>query len=269
VQGNYTFAVVAVEYFMKWIEAKPLTNVSSATIKKFFWQNIICRYGVPKHITVENTKYFDNAMFKELCQQIGTKVAFASVYHPQSNGAVERANSLIFKAMKKILEGEKKGKWAEVMPTVVWSHNITVCRATDFTSFWLMYRAETMLPEEIKHWSLRVAAESTTCLNEADEKDLLESDRLKAVTNLEKYQEETRAWRYLKVKLKEFKARNLMLLWSPQMENTCKFESKWTEPYVVTEKTRPGAYRLSDTQEFWSILGMWKTFTDFTFKAKL
>jgi hypothetical protein len=76
-QGNYTFTIITVEYFAKWIEAKPLTNVSSSTIKKFFWQNIICRYGVPRHITVENTKYFDNAMFKEFCQQIGTKVAFA------------------------------------------------------------------------------------------------------------------------------------------------------------------------------------------------
>jgi hypothetical protein len=38
------------------------------------------------------------------------KVTFASVYHPQSNGAVEKANSLIFKAIKKILEGENKGK---------------------------------------------------------------------------------------------------------------------------------------------------------------
>jgi hypothetical protein len=28
-----------------------------------------------------------------------------------------------------------------------------------------------------------------------EEKDLLEADRLKAVVNLEKYQEETRAWR--------------------------------------------------------------------------
>jgi hypothetical protein len=36
VQGNYTFVVVAVEYFTKWIEVKSLTNVSSATIKKFF-----------------------------------------------------------------------------------------------------------------------------------------------------------------------------------------------------------------------------------------
>jgi hypothetical protein len=33
-QGNYTFAVVAVEYFTKWIEAKPITNVPSTTIQK-------------------------------------------------------------------------------------------------------------------------------------------------------------------------------------------------------------------------------------------
>jgi IS30 family transposase len=73
------------------------------TIKIFFQQNIIYRYGVPRHITVDNTKYFDNAMFREFCQQISTKVAFTSVYHPHSNGAVEKANSLIFQAMKKIL----------------------------------------------------------------------------------------------------------------------------------------------------------------------
>jgi hypothetical protein len=153
-QGNYTFAVITVEYFTKWIEAKPLTNMSSTTIKKFFWQNIICRYGVSRHITMDNAKYFDNAMFKEFYQQIGMKVAFASVYHPQSNGAAEKANSLIFQTMKKILEGEKKEKWAEVMPTVVWSHNTTVYKATNFTLFWLMYGVEAMLSEEIKHRSL-------------------------------------------------------------------------------------------------------------------
>jgi hypothetical protein len=38
------------------------------------------------------------------------KVTFTSVYHPQSNGTVERANALIFEAIKKILEGKKKGK---------------------------------------------------------------------------------------------------------------------------------------------------------------
>jgi hypothetical protein len=53
--------------------------------------------------------------------------------------------------MKKILEGEKKGKWAEVMPTAVWSDNTIVCRATNITLFLLMYGAEAMLPKEIKY----------------------------------------------------------------------------------------------------------------------
>jgi hypothetical protein len=134
-QGNYTFTIIAVEYITKCVKVKPVTNITSATIQKFFWQNIICRYGVPQQITIDNAKYADSVMFKDFCHLVRTKVSFAYVYHPQSNGAVERANALIFKAIKKILEGEKKGKWAEVMPRAIWSHNTTVCKATNFTPF--------------------------------------------------------------------------------------------------------------------------------------
>jgi hypothetical protein len=81
-------------------------------------------------------------MFKDFCHQVCTKVSFASIYHPQSNGAVEQANALIFEAIKKILKGKKKGKWAEVMPRAVWSHNTTVCRATNFMPFRLLFGAE-------------------------------------------------------------------------------------------------------------------------------
>ena len=66
-QGNYKYAAVAVEYFTKWIEAKPLININSETIKKFFWQNIICRFGVPREITVDNGKQFDSQLFREFC----------------------------------------------------------------------------------------------------------------------------------------------------------------------------------------------------------
>jgi hypothetical protein len=79
------------------------------------------------------------------------KIAFTFVYHPQSNGAVERANALIFEAIKEIIEGKKKGKWAEVMPTAVWSHNTTVSRATNFTPFQLLFRVKVVLPKDIKH----------------------------------------------------------------------------------------------------------------------
>jgi hypothetical protein len=55
-QGNYKYAVVAVEYFTKWIEAKPLVNIAAAKLKRFFRQNIICHFVVPRKIIVDNTK---------------------------------------------------------------------------------------------------------------------------------------------------------------------------------------------------------------------
>jgi hypothetical protein len=58
-QGNFKFVVVAVEYFTKWIKERIVATITSATIKKFFWQQIICRFGVPKELTVDNGKQFD------------------------------------------------------------------------------------------------------------------------------------------------------------------------------------------------------------------
>jgi hypothetical protein len=193
-------------------------------------------------------KYFNNTLFKDFYQQVRMKVTFASVYHPQSNGAVERANALIFEAIKKILEGQKKGKWEDVMPREVWSDNTTACRATNFTPFWLMYGAEAVLVEEVKHWNLWTTTKVLACLSEAKENDLLEPDRLKAVANLQKYQEETKTWRDPKVKLRELKVGNLVLLLSPRTESIGKLEAKWSRSYVVIEKSRLGAYRLSDPQ---------------------
>jgi hypothetical protein len=47
-QGNYKFVVVAIEYLTKWVESKPLVNIVAVGLKRFFWQNIICRFGVPR-----------------------------------------------------------------------------------------------------------------------------------------------------------------------------------------------------------------------------
>jgi ribonuclease HI len=66
-QGNLKYVVVAVEYFSKWIEAKPLATITSTTVQKFFWQNIVCRFRVPKAITVDNGTQFDAKTFKTFC----------------------------------------------------------------------------------------------------------------------------------------------------------------------------------------------------------
>jgi hypothetical protein len=110
VKGNYKYAIVVVVYFTKWIEVKPLVNIAATGLKRFFWQNIICHFGVPRKIIVDIAKQFDRHTFQDFYHQMGVEVAFTSVYHPQSNGAVEKANTLIFTTIKKILEDQPKGK---------------------------------------------------------------------------------------------------------------------------------------------------------------
>ena len=187
-QGVNKFTIVAIEYFTRWIEAKPLARITSETVRKFFWQNIIYRFGVPRILIVDNGKQFDSNSFKQLCQSIGTKVAFASVYDPESNGAVTRANRVIFSAIAKTLFNLRKGKWAEELSKVVWSHNTTASRTTRFTPFKLLYGEEAMLPEEARHQSLRVIKQALAN-DEEYSKKTIEGTRLEAIESITKYQE--------------------------------------------------------------------------------
>jgi transposase InsO family protein len=165
--------VVAVEYFSKWVEAKPLLSITSATIQKFFWQNIVCRFGVPHEVTMDNGKQFDSADLK-LC--------FASVYHPQSNGAVERANGVIFAGIKRNSTDLPKSKWAEELLRVIWSHNTTTSRTTQFSLFKLLYGEEAKLPEELCLGTWRDIPSSNEDLKASVQN--IEEVRLQAAANL-------------------------------------------------------------------------------------
>jgi transposase InsO family protein len=87
-----------------------LATIISVTVQKFFWQNIVYRFGVPKAITVDNGTQFDAEAFKGFCDRIGTKIHFASVRNPESNGLVERANCIIMTGIMKLIFNQPKGK---------------------------------------------------------------------------------------------------------------------------------------------------------------
>jgi transposase InsO family protein len=181
---------MAVEYFSKWIEAKPLAIITSATVQKFFWQNIICRFGVPKAITVDNGTQFYAETFKDFCDRIGTKIHFASVRHPDSNGLVERANGIIMTGIMKLIFNQPRGKWPDELIKVVWRHNTNVSRSTGFTPFKLLFGDEAITPEEAKTGSIRTTASAEDEADSQITKDTIEGTRLQAIEHINKYQAE-------------------------------------------------------------------------------
>ncbi|GJU00782.1 reverse transcriptase domain-containing protein [Tanacetum coccineum] len=63
--GKVKFLIVAVDYFTKWIEAKPVATITGAQFKKFVWDNVVCRFGLLGKIVSDNGKQFRDNPFKD------------------------------------------------------------------------------------------------------------------------------------------------------------------------------------------------------------
>ncbi|KAK1617349.1 hypothetical protein QYE76_022866 [Lolium multiflorum] len=150
--------LVAVDKFTKWIEAKPINSPDGASAIKFV-KSIVFRFGVPHSIVTDNGSNFTSKEFKAYCAEVGIKLSFASVAHPQTNGQVEKANGIICNGIKKRLLGpleKARHTWPEELPNVLWSIRTTPNTATQETPFFLVHGAEAVLPIEIEHDSPRV-----------------------------------------------------------------------------------------------------------------
>src|SRR5438128_1876939 len=97
--GGFTHLFVTIDKFTKWIEAKPIATITAAKTKEFF-QDIMVRFGVPNRIITDNGTQFIGVEFKGWCEELGTKICYASVAHPQSNGQVEQANGMMLQGVK-------------------------------------------------------------------------------------------------------------------------------------------------------------------------
>ena len=61
------FLVVSIDYFTKWVEAEALATITKKNVHNFIWKNIICRYGIPRVLVLDNRKQFDNDVFRDFC----------------------------------------------------------------------------------------------------------------------------------------------------------------------------------------------------------
>lgn len=212
---------------------EPLTAIHALNIMKFFWENLVCHFSIPRELTVDNGKQFDSCLLCMYCEELGTKIRFASIYHPQSNRACEQANRLIFSALKKRIFGVKSGTWAEELLSIFWAHRTTTTRATGFSPFCLLFGEEAMSPKQANNLSLRVQMAADPD-QEAVSMDHLEEAREKVVENLKRYPRETAAWRNMKTKPREFHNGILDIRRRRGAKDLGKFERKWEGSYIAT-----------------------------------
>ena len=112
--------LLAIDYFTNWVEAESYSSVSMNDVINFIWKFIICRFGLPHSLTMDNGTQFNNLKVEGFCEMYGISVNYSSVYHSQANGMAEATNKVIVDNMRRNLE-DKKGAWLEELPKVLWA----------------------------------------------------------------------------------------------------------------------------------------------------
>ncbi|GKB80656.1 reverse transcriptase domain-containing protein [Tanacetum coccineum] len=241
------FLIVAIDYFTKWIEAKLVATITGNQIKKFVWDNIVCRFGLPGEIISDNGKQFQDNPFKDWCKKLCIRQHFASVKHPQTNGLVERANRSLGEGIKARLD-ERSKNWMEELPHVLWAHRIMIKSSNGGTPFSLTYGTEAVIPAEIGMPTLRTTEVDLVQNNEALEinLDLLEERREQAAIREAKSKAKMESYYNSKVHSISFKPGDLVYNNNDvsRGKDTWKLGPKWEGPYEVTEALGKGAYKL-------------------------
>ncbi len=260
--GNKRYMITVTDYFTKWVEAKPLASITDNKTKKFVWECIITRFGIPYALISDNGTQFNSAAFKSFCAGYRIKNFYSSVAYPQANGQAEATNKVILDGIKKRLD-QAKGKWAEELPAVLWAYRTTPRRSTGESPFTLTYGSEAIIPLEVGLPTIRTQAFE----QEDNERslqlslDLLQERREASAIRLAAYQQElTNAYSH-KVRPRSFQIGDYVLrkvLANTKDPTDGKLGPNWEGPYRIIGVGHNGAYQL-ETADGKTVPRTWNT----------
>ena len=130
--GGFTYVLVALDKFTKWIEYKPVTTQSADRVVKFIC-DMLYRFGFPNTIITDLGSNFTSDAFWDFYERSAIDAKYVSVAHPRANRQVECTNDMILEGLKKRLyeaNSKKGGKWISELPHVIWGLRTQPCKST-------------------------------------------------------------------------------------------------------------------------------------------
>ena len=141
----------------------------------------------------------------------------------------------------------------EELPSVLWTHIMTVRKSTSETPFALAYRVEAVISLEVGIPTTRTTdfAVETNEDNLRKDLDLLEERRDLAVVRLTSYQQRIKREHDKKINPRVFRTGDLVLrkvMANTNRPNEGKLGPNWEGPYKVVSLVGAGSYRVEDLE---------------------
>ena len=126
------YMLVIIDRFSRWVEATPSKDQSASTVIKFLTREVMPRFGIPTEISSDNGSAFIQKTLKQVIKQLWIKQRLGCVYHPQSQGMVERVNGTLKAKISKICASARLN-WVDALPLALMSYRMQTNRMTHLT----------------------------------------------------------------------------------------------------------------------------------------
>ncbi len=134
---GHRFALVLVDYATRYPEAVALRNISAKSVAEALF-SMISRVGIPKEILTDQGTAFMSRTIRELYELLGIKSICTSVYHPQTDGLVERFNRTLKTMIQKFVHEDAKN-WDKWLEPLLFAVREVPQASTGFSPFELLY----------------------------------------------------------------------------------------------------------------------------------
>ncbi|MDD9361375.1 MAG: DDE-type integrase/transposase/recombinase, partial [Anaplasma sp.] len=228
------FFIVLVDYHSKWPEVQHTSTATSATVIEFL-KNIFAREGLPREIVTDNGVQFVSREFEEFLKQHGIKHLKSSLYHPQSNGQVERFNRVLKSCLQLATVQHRP------LPEAVQEYLEAYRRTT--------HPATGQAPSVLLHGRIH---RSRMDIQGVPTPQVTEKHRNQAQLHeqVEKYQFKMKRYADTRRAAKEprFSVGQSVRIFRPLHQS--KLHSRYTEPQVIKEQVGPATYRMQDGRKW-------------------
>jgi transposase InsO family protein len=139
------YAVVFIDLFTCWLEAKPVPDKKATTINRVMNEYIFARHGIPNYLLWDEGSEFLNQLVAEVCKLYGATILFSAAFHSRNHGMVERLNRTIEDRLKHT-NNQYCDDWDVWLLEALFAIRSTPASGTKMSSFCLLYGRDPILP---------------------------------------------------------------------------------------------------------------------------
>ena len=115
--NNYLFTLM--DRYSRWIEAIPMRDPTAQSTAQVFMSQWVCRYGIPEAILTDQGGQFESQLFNEVLNKLGITRSRTTAYHPETNGALERAHGTLKNCLRCLVSSSSD--WEERLPLALFA----------------------------------------------------------------------------------------------------------------------------------------------------